>query len=130
MRGVLKKIDGVQDANVSLKEGVATIQFAPQNRVKIAQIWKGVRDNGFTPRVASIRAAGVVAVRGDSVLFTISGSDDAFLMQDNADVPGQVAELAKLGTGARVVINGELPEGPGKPGAVPATLVIKSVLPR
>ena len=130
MRGVLKKIDGVQDANVSLKEGVATIQFAPQNRVKIAQIWKGVRDNGFTPRVASIRAAGVIAVRSDSVIFTVSGSEDAFLIQDDADTPGQLADLTKLGTGSRVVIDGELPAGPGKPATVPATLVIKSFVPR
>jgi hypothetical protein len=130
VRVVLKKIDGVRDANVSLKEGVATIVFTPENRVKIAQIWKGVRDNGFTPRGATIRAAGVIAVRGDSVVITVSGSEDTLLTRDAVDAPGRVAELAKLGSGARVVITGQLPEAPSKPGELQLTLAIKSFLPR
>lgn len=114
VRGGLKKIEGVRDANVSLKEGVATIAFTPDNRVRLAQVWKVVRDNGFTPRASTIRADGVVAIRGDAVVITIAGSDESFIA-DNADsARDRVAELRALGAGARVRIEGDLGEAPDK----------------
>ena len=116
MRGVVKKIDGVRDANVSLKQGIATIHFAPINRVKVAQIWKAVRDNGFTPRASTVKAFGLISVRGDTVVFTITGSEDAFVLQDAPNALGRVAELRRVGPSARVEVIGQLPEAPSKPG--------------
>ena len=126
MRGVVRKIDGVRDANVSLKDGIATIHFAPTNRVRVAQIWKAVRDNGFTPRSSRIRALGTVSVRGDTAIFTIGGSEDAFVLQDAASAPGRVAELRKLGPRVVVEISGELSDAPAKGRDTRVTLRVKS----
>ena len=126
MRGVVKKIDGVRDANVSLKQGIATIHFAPTNRVKVAQIWKAVRDNGFTPRASTVRALGLISVRGDTVVFSITGSEDAFVLQDALNALGRVAELRSLGPSARVEVSGQLPESPAKPGDARMILRVQS----
>ena len=116
MRGVVRKIDGVRDANVSLKQGVATIHFAPSNRVKVAQIWKAVRDNGFTPRASTVRALGIISVRGDTTIFTIPTSEDSFVLEDAPGVVDRVAELRRLGPAARVEVTGLLTEAPSRPG--------------
>ena len=127
MRGGLKRIEGVLDANVSLKEGVATIEFTPDNRVRVAQVWKVVRDNGFTPRASAIRAAGVVAIRGDTVFITVAGSDESFVA-DNADAArDRVAELRALGAGARVRVEGDVGQAPDRSGESAMRLRIRSI---
>ena len=126
MRGGLKKIEGVRDANVSLKEGVATIELAPDNRVRVARVWKVVRDNGFTPRTSAIRADGVVAIRGDTVIVTVGGSEEP-LVAENADATiDRVAELRALGPGARVRVEGDLGQAPDKPEESAIRLRIRS----
>lgn len=130
MRGVVKKIDGVRDANVSLKQGIATIHFAPSNRVKVAQVWKAVRDNGFTPRASTVVAIGVIAVRGDAVVFTVGGSEDSFVLQDGPGATGRVAELRRLGSGVRVQVSGQLPEAPTKLGNALMILRVESFVAR
>jgi len=127
VRGGLKRIEGVLDANVSLKEGVATIEFTPDNRVRVAQVWKVVRDNGFTPRASAIRAAGVVAIRGDTVFITVAGSDESFVA-DNADAArDRVAELRALGAGARVRVEGDVGQAPDRSGESAMRLRIRSI---
>ena len=130
MRGGLKKIDGVRDANVSLKEGVATIEFTPGNRVRVAQVWKVVRDNGFTPRASTIRADGVVAIRGDTVVVTIDGSEESFVAENPDQTIDRVAELRALGAGARVRVEGEFSETPDKSGENGIQLRIRSIAAR
>ena len=130
MRGVVKKIDGVHDVNVSLKEGAATIQFAPDNSVKLEQIWKGVRDNGFTPRGSTIRALGTLTLRGDTTLITISGSLDTFLALDADGSAGRVSELRRLGTGARVSFVGDLGMAPKEPSNSSLVLRLRSFMSR
>lgn len=126
MRGVVRKIDGVRDANVSLKQGVATIHFTPTNRVKIAQIWKAVRDNGFTPRASTLRAVGVISLRGDTVIFTVTRSEDVFVLEDASNALGSVAALRNLGPPARVELTGQLPEAPAKSGDAHLVLRVQS----
>jgi copper chaperone CopZ len=126
VRGVVKKIDGVRDVNVSLKEGLATIQFGPDNSVKVEQIWKGVRDNGFTPRESVINALGSVSLRGDSTLITVGGSGETFLAIDASGSAGRVSELRRLGTGAHVSFAGDLGMAPPKATASPLVVRLRS----
>ena len=112
---------------MSLKEGVATITCTPDNRVRAAQVWKVVRDNGFTPRASTIRAAGTVAIRGDTVLFTVAGSDEPFVVQNADPTRDRVAELRALGDGARVRVQGDLGNAPDKPGQAAARLRVRSI---
>lgn len=108
MRVVVGKIDGVQSVKVSLKEGVATIQFAPSNRVTVERIREAVRSNGFAAREAEIRVAGSLTQRGDTLVLVVPASNDLFVLED-APRAGALAELRRRGAGARVVVSGQLP---------------------
>jgi copper chaperone CopZ len=130
VRGVVRKIDGVRDVNVSLKQGLATIHFNPSNRVKVAQIWKAVRDNGFTPRASTVRALGVINVRADTVVLTLADSEDSFVLEDAPDHVGRVAELRRLEPNRPVEVTGQLAEAPERPGNGPIALRVQSFVAR
>ena len=112
---------------MSLKEGVATVAFTPDNRVRVAQVWKVVRDNGFTPRASIIRAAGTATTRGDTVLFTVTGSEESFVGENADATRDRVAELRALGAGARVRVEGDLGEAPDKPRETAVRLRVRSI---
>jgi copper chaperone CopZ len=106
---VVGKIDGVRSVRVSLKEGVATVQFAPANRVTVAKIREAIRSNGFTAREAEVTVAGSLVERGDTVTLAVTGTDDLFVLEDAPGAAGTVAELRRRGGSARVVLTGQLP---------------------
>jgi copper chaperone CopZ len=126
VRVVVGKIEGVQSVTVSLKRGVATIQFAPSNRVTIARIREAVRSNGFTAREAEVRVAGLLAERGDSLTLVVPGSNDVFLLQDAPGSPGVIAEVRREGDGTRVVLTGRVPS-PAKGVKGPERLLVRSL---
>jgi hypothetical protein len=109
VRVVVGKIEGVQSVTVSLKEGVATIQFAPDNRVTIARIRDAVRSNGFTAREAEARIAGSLVPRGDALMLVVPGTGEAFALNDAPGAGGTVAELRRRGANSRVVVTGQVP---------------------
>ena len=126
VRGSLRKIEGIRDAKVSLKEGMATVQFAAVNGVKVAQVWKAVRDNGFTPRESTIRARGAIVGRGDTLTFVVDGSAEVFVLRDLATSEGRVAALRELPAGHRVEVTGELPQGSATQGKGPVVLHVST----
>ena len=94
---------------VSLKEGVATIQFAPANRVTLAKIRNAIRSNGFQAREAEINVVGSLAGRGDTLTLVVPGIDDPFILQDAPGAAGVVAELRRRDRGVRVLLAGQVP---------------------
>lgn len=124
----MKKIDGVSDVKVSLKEGVATVRFAPSNQVKIAQIRKAVESNGFAPRTAELRAAGTLVASGESLLFVISGSADTLALANGPKAPGLVAQLRRRTPGERVSLIGQLSAPPKKSSGASPIMFIQSVV--
>ncbi len=113
MRVVIGKIEGVRSVKVSLKEGVATIQFAPANRVTLARIREAIRSNGFTPREAELTVAGSLASRGDTLTLAVPETGDVFALEDAPGAVGTVAELRRRAATGRVVLTGQVP----RPGA-------------
>jgi copper chaperone CopZ len=127
VRVVVRKIDGVRDVTVSLKQGLATIHFAPTNRVSVEQIRKAVRSNGYTPRAAEVRVAGLLVARDDTLVLSIPGSEESYVLQDAPGAVGQVASLRRLPSRARVLLNGQLPDPSRSSRASPKTpLLVRS----
>lgn len=124
----MKKIDGVSDVRVSLKEGLATVKFAPSNQVKIAQVRKAVESNGFAPRAAEIRATGTLVASGEALLLVIGGSADTLSLADAPERAGPVAQLKRRTPGARVTVVGRLPEPSKKSTRTTPTMFIQSFL--
>jgi copper chaperone CopZ len=106
---VVGKIDGVQSVKVSLKEGVATIQFAPSNRVTVTRIRNAIRSNGFSAREAEVRVAGSLVRRGGTLTLVVPGTEDVFVLEDAPGATGIVTELRRRDPAARVVLMGQVP---------------------
>lgn len=111
---------------VSLKEGVATIQFAPANRVTLSKIREAIRSNGFTARQAEVRVAGSLAQRGDTLALVVPGTDEVFVLQDAPGSTGTVAELRRRGSNVRVVLTGQVPARGARRAGEPARLLVRS----
>jgi hypothetical protein len=127
VRVVVGKIEGVQSVKVSLKEGVATIQLAPGNRVTLAKIRDAIRKNGFTAREAEVRVAGTIVHRGDTLTLVVPGTGDVFILQDAPNSSGMVAEVRQRGQGARVVLTGQVPAPGRRRSGGPERLLVRSL---
>ena len=55
----LKKLSGVESVEVSLNKALATIKLKPGNTISVPQLWRLLRDKGYTPGKT------IVSVRGD-----------------------------------------------------------------
>ena len=45
----LKKLSGVESVEVSLNKALATIKLKPGNTISVPQLWRLLRDKGYTP---------------------------------------------------------------------------------
>jgi hypothetical protein len=123
---VVGKIDGVQSVRVSLKDGVATIQLAPSNRVTVARVRDAIRSNGFSAREAEVQVAGSLVQRGDALALVVPGTDDVFVLQDAPGAAGVVAELRRRGPSARVVLTGQVPGPKSREPRGPERMLVRS----
>jgi len=57
----MKKVDGIEAVNVSLKDGAVTLDLRPDNKVTLAQLRTVIRNNGFVSKDAQITARGAVS---------------------------------------------------------------------
>ena len=126
MRVVVGKIEGVQSVNVSLKDGVATIRFAPSNRVPVSRIRDAIRSNGFTAREAIVTVAGSLTRRGDTLALVVPGSGDVFVMRDAPGAAGTTAELRRRGINSRVEVAGQVSRPANRRGPSPEVILVRS----
>lgn len=74
----MRKVDGVKQVDVSLKQGVTTLELVPGNAVTVQQLRTIIKNNGFVSKDAAIIARGRVAgttfeVDGTREILTPSG---------------------------------------------------------
>lgn len=106
MRVALKKVEGLAQVDVSLKQGKAKVVFNPQNRTSYSAIRRAITDNGFNVREAHFVAYGTLRSEGGRFRFEVSGTQDWF--QAVADSPAVAEQLQTL-AGQTVVIRGTFP---------------------
>jgi hypothetical protein len=68
----MKKVEGVQIVQVSLKDGLTVLELRPDNTVTMAHLRTVIRNNGFVPKEAQITARG--SVSGGT--FEVSGTGE------------------------------------------------------
>ncbi|MCI0432246.1 MAG: hypothetical protein L0271_01160 [Gemmatimonadetes bacterium] len=105
MRVAVEKIDGVADVEVKLNEGVAIVRLAPENRVSLAQVRRVIREKGFTPKDAELRAKGRVETRGDGLVLVVPGAAGVWTLAADASMRARLMERA----GQLVDIAGRVP---------------------
>ena len=72
----LRKVDGVQSAEVSLNRALAVVKLRPGNRVALAQLIKLIQGKGYTIKAAAVTAQGVPERQQNRWLLKVSGSNE------------------------------------------------------
>lgn len=98
-----KSIDGVASARVSLNEGFAEVRLEPGSRVTLETIRDAVRESGFSPREATLRATGMLQQKGDQWILTLAGGE-RFLLVPADDQPDVYRRLEE----GRVTVTGRV----------------------
>ena len=80
----LKKLEGVKKVKVSLNNGNAVIQFAPDNKLALADIRRVVRDGGFTPKEAIIKISGTLQRKDGELRLQVGNEDYALKPSEKA----------------------------------------------
>lgn len=123
MRVAVEKIEGVEDARVSLNEGRVTATLAPDNSVTVAQIRAAIRHQGFSPREADIEVFGTIeeggAVEAGSRVLFVPGSGVRYALEPG---PGFEGDLGRPPPGARVTLHGRIAED--RDDVTPSTLTV------
>ncbi len=106
MSVAIKKIQGVESVEVSLKQGKAIVQLKPGNSVHLDDLMRKVRDNAFHPKEARVSVRGELLSTGGKLQLKVSGTNDAYELMPEPQV--NVVELRK-DLGKMVVIQGVVP---------------------
>ncbi len=114
MRVAIEKIEGVTSASVSLNEGMTTIQFDASNSLRIEQIREVIRKNGFTPKEAEIRVAGVLIQRGDTLALSMPGAEEPLILQEFPGVSGPIGALRQRPPNETITVAGQVPASEGR----------------
>ena len=76
----MQKVNGVESARVSLKEGLTILELRPNNTVTLSQLRTVIRNNGFVSKEAQIVAKGTPR---DGV-FEVSGTNERLKVNGTA----------------------------------------------
>jgi copper chaperone CopZ len=104
----LKKLPGITQVEVSLNDGVASIDVAPDSPVTLAQIHDVLVDGGFTPKQAVVTVEGRITKDGEHLLL-VSGAS-RYTLSFPAGVSAAAAQ-----PDARVKVTGTVDDPAGSP---------------
>ena len=101
----MKKLDGVESVSVSLNDGRVLIRFAPDNSVTIAELRRAIRNQGFSPKEATLTVSARIEMRGGGLVAIVPGSGVTYAVTAGPDVRERLSGAA----GSTVVLEGEVP---------------------
>lgn len=122
MRVAVEKLAGVTSAEVSLEEGLVTVQMTPDNQLTMAELQRAIRNQGFSPRGAEIQLSGALVEEGQRLALELPGSQVSYTIR--AD--GILLERLRSAIGRHVTLAGRL--GEDEDGRTPTILEVSSVL--
>src|SRR4051812_31349405 len=93
VRGALRKFPGVESVEVSLNKGTATMKLKPGNNVSVEDIWKTIRNNGYTPKETKVTAKGELTASGDKLQFKSRESNRVYDLTVSPGAPQGLNEM-------------------------------------
>jgi hypothetical protein len=121
VRVSLKAVPGVDNVNVSLEKGLATVTLKPGNATTLKQLQDAIAKNGFTMKQSEVSVIGKLLNGGGKLQLQISGSNDVLQLVPSAEGGADPASM----TSKTVKVTGEIPEA--AKGKLPDTLRYKSI---
>ncbi len=126
MRVAVQKLPGVSSVEVSLEAGVATIRFEAGARPPIAQVARAIRDNGFTPKEATLRIRGRVVEEGGQLFLQVPNSG-RYPLRGGTGAVVSTDRLRQV-VGSRVEVVGRVAEGAAETEGLPPLEVLELTL--
>ena len=121
MRVSLKAVPGVENVNVSLEKGLATVTLKPGNTTTLKQLQDAIAKNGFTMKRSEASVVGKLLNSAGKLQLQVSGSNDLLQLVSAAQGGADPASMADK----TVRVSGEIPET--AKGKLPDTLRYKSM---
>ena len=81
----MRKVEGVKDVQVSLKQGVTTLELEPDNTITLAQLRTIIKNNGFVSKEAVVIARG----RAGGSTFEVQGTREVLATAAKASALGE-----------------------------------------
>ena len=106
----LKKVSGVEQSEVSLNKSLITMKLKPGNTLSIPQLWKLIRDKGYTPKETIISARGDLFNGPGGLQLKVSGTNDVLTLASDPKSAGAWA-AAIGGVGRAVTVEGVMTPG-------------------
>jgi len=85
----MRKVDGVQDVTVSLKDGMTLLDLKPGNTVTLTKLREIIKNSGFVSKEATIVAAGQVPGAASPSVFVVGGTGERLPLVGQATGAGQ-----------------------------------------
>jgi copper chaperone CopZ len=118
VRVAMRKLAGVESAEVSLERATADIRLRPGNTVSLEQLRRIVKDNGFTSQEATVTAIGKIIERGGQPALQLTGANRVMLIVADPSAPAafkQAQELQAAKSAALVQATGVVKSRPEQP---------------
>lgn len=109
----LKKIKGVGEVKIYVDKGVAILKHKKEQSIMIDELESAVQDAGFTPGEIKATVVGKVTQRDGTLVFSTTGSDVMFMINENDELQKLRSELKGTEKGVRITgrLVHETPEG-------------------
>ena len=104
VRVAVEKLDGVDNAEVSLNDGRVRVRFAPGNTVTIAELRRTIRHHGFTPREAKLTLSARIEIQAGALVAIVPGSGVTYAVTADGEVHRRLSNSA----GGTVILEGEV----------------------
>jgi hypothetical protein len=93
VRVAMQKVDGIQTARVSLKDGLTILDLKPGNGVTVSKLRQIIKNNGFVSKEAVIVASG----HPEGTTFVVSGTNESLTV---SSAPQQAEDTWRLSISA------------------------------
>jgi hypothetical protein len=87
----MKKVPGVAQVRVSLKDGLTILDLKPGNSTTLTELRQIIRNNGFVPKEAIVSALGSSL---DDTTFVVSGTNERLVLSAPAQQRGDRWQFA------------------------------------
>jgi len=104
----MKKIPGVESAEVSLNQGKVFVRLRPGNTARLEELVQRVRDNAFTPKEAKVLVYGELLAASDKLQLKVRGLNQTYdLIFDSRT--GESGEHLRKQVGRVLAVEGVIP---------------------
>lgn len=106
MRVAVEKLAGVEHAEVSLNEGLVRLTLRSDNKLTIARLRRTIRDQGFSPKEATVIVSARIERRDGGLLAVVGSTGSTYRLTVDHELGDELAHAV----GRTVILEGTVPQ--------------------